>query len=285
MLLKMKRSNPEFQNMKTGKPICFFLVTFLWTWFFWAPFVLEGLGIYTLDEDLRTTVSLPVLILGAFGPAVGALFCVFRESGRKGLKKYVSTFLSLRFGWKVWAAIFTVIPLANLIAWYLPELFGQERLTMLLPGIYIFPVYWLIMVFLGGGQEEIGWRGYALPILEARYGAWQGNLMLGSIWAFWHVPLYLVPGHMQQYLPFVPFLIGCIGMSFFYSWIMKASGGRPLSAMIAHGTINAFIPVFPTIIMVSGVFQARFWLHEVIFLVAGVIFLVSLSGKNSKQYK
>jgi uncharacterized protein len=271
--------------MKTAKPFQFFLITYLWSWILWAPFVLAGMGLYSLNEDLYAAISFPVLMLGAFGPAVGAQFCVYNESGREGLKAFARSFLSLRFGWKTWAAIFLVIPLANFIVWYIPELFGQERLHTLLPGFYAFPVYWLIMVFLGGGQEEIGWRGYILPILETKYGLWIGNIILGFFWAFWHLPLYFVSGHFQEYLPFLSFLAGCIGMSFFYSWIMKASGGKPLSAMIAHGTINAFFAVFPTIIMDTDVFQTRFWLHEFLFLIVGAIFLLSIWKKQMLKSK
>jgi uncharacterized protein len=55
--------------------------------------------------------------------------------------------------------------------------------------VFVFPVVWLFMVVLGGGQEEIGWRGYAMPLLESRYGLWTGNLVLGLVWSLWHVPL------------------------------------------------------------------------------------------------
>ena len=55
------------------------------------------------------------------------------------------------------------------------------------------------MVFLGGGQEEIGWRGYILPFLENKFGRWLGSGILGLIWAFWHLPLWFIPGTNQTY--------------------------------------------------------------------------------------
>jgi len=53
----------------------------------------------------------------------------------------------------------------------LPELWGEPRLEMLLPSVWVFLPYVLIMIFLGGGQEELGWRGYILDSLEERLGA------------------------------------------------------------------------------------------------------------------
>ena len=55
------------------------------------------------------------------------------------------------------------------------------------------------MIFLGGGQEELGWRGYILDRLEERLGPWLGNLVLAVIWAVWHVPLIFIPGTSQRF--------------------------------------------------------------------------------------
>jgi uncharacterized protein len=170
----------------------------------------------TYKRESATDHWIPTHYLGAFGPAVGAIYSMNTLKGRKEVKLFLKSFLSLKFSWKLWLAIFLILGLTNILAWYLPELFGYERLPILLPNIYIFPLYWLIMVLLGGGQEEIGWRGYIMPFLKSKYGLWIGNIMLGFIWAVWHIPLWFVSVSTQQYMPFNAFLIGCIGLSFFY---------------------------------------------------------------------
>jgi uncharacterized protein len=117
---------------------------------------------------------------------------------------------------------------------------------MLLPNGYIFPLYWMVMVLLGGGQEEVGWRGYIMPFLESKYSLWIGNIILGITWTVWHIPLWFIPGTSQTYIPFIPFAIVSIGLSFILSWVIKRSDGRPISGLIAHGIFNAFIPLFPS---------------------------------------
>lgn len=209
--------------------------------------------------------------MGAFGPAVGACYSILTIEGKRELFVFLRSLLSLRFGWKAWAAIFAVSGLVNLAAWYGPELFGAPRLPMFLPNAFVFPVMWLMMVLVLGGQEEIGWRAYLLGPLEERFGVWAGNLFLGLIWTAWHIPLFFIPGSSQFYMPFAAFAVGMIGESFLFSWVMKISGGRPLSAVVAHGTVNAFVSLFPTIVMEPGVFQIRWWIHMILLLVVGIL--------------
>ncbi len=270
--------------MDNKVPIRFFTVTFLWSWLFWLPFVLAGAGIIDLG-DAGAALRMPVLIIGAFGPAAGAWYSIRTLRGKGAFRRFMKSFTDLRFGWKVWSAIILIPGIINLAAWYLPELAGHERLPMLLPGLYAFPVMWLVMVFLGGGQEEIGWRGYIMPILESRYGLWLGNIILGVVWAVWHIPLWFIPGTSQVYFPFVAFTIGLIGMSFFFSWVIKASGGRPFSGLVVHGTINAFIPLFPTVIMDANAVQWRFWIQQVMILAVGILFMTLLKSYSKTREK
>lgn len=254
-------------------PVRFFVVTFLWSWLLWMPFVLGGVGIWEWNESLRRSLSMPAILLGAFGPGIGALYSIRTLQGKSAVKPFLKSFLSIKFGWKVWLIILGVLGTANFLAWYLPGLWGYERLPMYLPNIYVFPFFWLLMIIFGGGQEEIGWRGYIMPHLESRFGLWIGNTILGVIWAFWHIPLWFIPGTFQTFMPFPAFLIGCIGLSFFLSWVVKASNNNPMSALVAHGTSNAFMSVFPSLVMATHVFQLHFWILELIIMIIGVIAL------------
>ncbi|QQO08767.1 CPBP family intramembrane glutamic endopeptidase [Breznakiella homolactica] len=262
-------------------PVRFFTAAFAWSWLFWLPLVLVGLGIISLEGDALTLISVLISVIGAFGPAFGAYVSIRTIQGKGAFRAFLKPFFSLRFGWKTWAALFLVLGLSTAAAWIIPEFFGEHRAPMLLPGIFIFPVYWLAMVFLGGGQEEIGWRGYILPFLEKRFGRICGSLVLSVIWACWHIPLWFVPGASQGYMNFFGFLMLTTGYSFFFAWVLRASGNRPLSALIAHGTANAFIPVFPVVIMIPGAAQPRFWLWVSFTLVIGIV--TTAAGEISRR--
>lgn len=263
--------------MRYVVPIRFFVITFLWSWVLWSPLALDGLGIISLGIGAW---YLPfAVVIGAFGPAAGACFSLLTLEGRSSLRPFMMRFLSLRFGWKVWAAMFVVLGSVNIISWYVPELIGFERLPTLLPSAWLFPAVFIAMTLVLGGQEEIGWRGYIMERLEARFGVIIGNIVLGTAWALWHAPLWFVVGANQRYMPFLAFLSGEIGLSFFLSWIVKRSGGRPSSAVVAHGLSNAIIPLFPTIILRASTPQPRWWMHQVSLLIVGFA-LVAISSKT-----
>ncbi|RKX77168.1 MAG: CPBP family intramembrane metalloprotease [Spirochaetes bacterium] len=264
-------------------PLRFFTVTFLWSWLIWLPLVLAGFGVISLSRESLKSITIPVMVLAAFGPAVGAFYSLRTLNGKGSIRVYLKSFFSLKFGWKVWIAIFSILGISTAISWFIPELFGADRLGMLLPNIYIFPIYWLVMVFFGGGQEEIGWRGYALPFLEKQYGRWFGSIILAVLWACWHLPLWFIPGTSQTYVNFAGFIMLTLGYSFFYSWIMKASGKKPLAGLIVHGTANAFVPVFPVLVMTLGVAQVRFWIWVSLTLLIGIVVMILSEAKFGKQ--
>ncbi|HRX17273.1 MAG TPA: CPBP family intramembrane metalloprotease [Spirochaetota bacterium] len=154
---------------------------------------------------------------------------------------------------------------------------------MLLPSIAIFPVYWLAMVFLGGGQEEIGWRGYIMPFLEKRFGVFYGTVILGLVWAIWHLPLWFIPGSNQTYMNFCVFVMLTTGYSFIFSWGLKKAGNRPMSGLVMHGTANAFVPVFPVMVLNHNVSQPRYWIWVSLMLICGITLYLFSNHNNDSE--
>jgi membrane protease YdiL (CAAX protease family) len=271
-------------NENSRFPLRFFLITFIWSWVLWTPFVLANFKIIHFTDKLLSFLTMPIIILGAFGPLVGALFVLRQEKGNKDSSvKYLRTFLDLQLGWKAYVFPLVIFGSSTFIAWFLPELFGEKRLPMLLPSIWVFIPYLLIMIFLGGGQEEFGWRGYALPQLERQFGIWFANIILGIIWGCWHLPLWFIQGTNQIYMNFGGFILLTIGYSFIFSWIREISGNKPFSGLYTHGVANAFIPLMPILILQKNVPQQRFWIWVTLTFLIGIsitIFRKKISENN-----
>jgi membrane protease YdiL (CAAX protease family) len=271
---------------QAGFPYRFFVVAFGWSWLIWLPLVLAGAGILPLGKDLLRVLTPLVTIVAMFGPAAGTFYCLKTRQGKDAIRQYLRGLLDLRLGWRAWLLPILVLGGSTWIAWKLPELWGEPRAEMLLPSVWIFPPYVLLMILLGGGQEELGWRGYILDPLEARLGAWLGNLVLGVIWAFWHLPLFFIPGTGQTFMPFAGFVLLTTGYSWFFAWVRQASGKRTWAGLISHGWANAFVPLFPTVAMVAGAAQPRHWIWVSLTFVIGLM-TMALSGTrlHSSDFK
>lgn len=95
--------------------------------------------------------------------------------------------------------------------------------------------------FIGGGQEEFGWRGFAQPELQARYGGLTAALVIGVFWGLWHLPQF-VPGGFRADWPIelvVAYFVGIVAFSVLLGWVFNGSNGSVLLAMVMHGTDNA----------------------------------------------
>ena len=268
--------------MENKIPLRFFGVTFLWAWLLWGIAIFIGHGSSQDFAYLSSKIAMPIMLLGAFGPAIGAFVSLRTIEGKGAIKNYCKKFLSLKFGWKVWVLMFMVLGCSYFVAWIIPEFFGNERIPSFLPNLYIFPIYLLINIFFGGGQEEIGWRGYILPYFEKKYGLIIGSLLLGVIWAIWHIPLWFIPGTTQMYMNFLAFTMMTIGYSYFFSWVREESGDRLLSGLIVHGMANGFAAIFPTLVMDENARQIRFWIYSVITLIIGIIIVLIRTCKSKK---
>lgn len=255
-------------------PLRFFLMTFIWSWILWIPLVLCSYKIITISDRLLSSLTLPIVILGAFGPLAGALFVLRQEKDKRSIRKYLQGFLDLNLGWKAFIIPIIIFGGSTFIAWFFPELFGEERLSMLLPSIWIYIPCLIFMIFLGGGQEEFGWRGYALPILENKFGIWFANIVLGVIWAFWHIPLWFITGTSQTYMNFGGFILLMVGYSFILSWTKKISGNKSFSGLYAHGLSNSFISIMPTLTIQKNMPQTRFWIWVTLTLFIGILITV-----------
>jgi membrane protease YdiL (CAAX protease family) len=215
-------------------PLKFVLVSFAFTWFFWLLTVLEARG-------LVSSLPVPALFLGAFGPMVAAVAITAQESGRAGLRLLLSRVVRWRVA-PVWYAVAILGPLVlTLGAIGLHVAFGGRPpdLTAMigaLPTVLALSVYMLVQVGIG---EEIGWRGYALPKLQTGYSALVSSMILGVLWALWHLPLFFNPATSYANTPFWVFFVFLLPFPIVYTWIFNSTGGSVLMAMILHAVTNA----------------------------------------------
>ncbi len=129
--------------------------------------------------------------------------------------------------------------------------------------LIVYLVNFVIIFFLGGPLgEEIGWRGFALPRMQLRYGPLWGTLLLGVLWVFWHLPHFLTsaqrggPGtSFATFLTNFPiFFLMVIAMAIIFTWVFNHTRGSLFMAILLHASINTFsivVPLFAAPIVTS----------------------------------
>lgn len=112
----------------------------------------------------------------------------------------------------------------------------QNTLNLRYSSVPILSIIELVIfnILLGPTGEQAGWRGFALRFLQRKYNAIIATLILGTIWAFWHLPMWFMPGRPESQIPFWLYTIHTIAQSFFLTWIFNSTKGSLLLAGILH---------------------------------------------------
>lgn len=204
--------------------------------------------------------SIPISLVALCGPAVAAAAVVFTESAAKR-----RDFVRRLTHWRV--------PLR----WYLAALLLPLPISALRSAFELFlgasgPVQWQpvsalgLIVFVLVAGEEIGWRGFVLPRLRTRVGPWPASVVLGVVWAFWHLPLFFIEGMPQYGAPFGAFIIYTCALSVILTVLVERTGGSVLIATLFHGAVNTL-----GFITVAGGSDLRGWSNALVYGVAAVV--------------
>jgi membrane protease YdiL (CAAX protease family) len=214
-------------------PLTYFIIAFAFTGFFWTLAALGARGVIPTLPGLT--------VIGTFGPLVAAVIVTAQESGRAGLRSLLGRIVHWRVA-PVWYGVVLLGPmLLYLVAMALEVALGGQppslgALIGALPIVVIYTVYMVIFVALG---EEVGWRGYALPALQARYGALLASVILGVLWALWHLPVFFNPDTHYSDLPFVLQVAIQVPLAILFTWVFNSTGGSVLTAILLHAVTNA----------------------------------------------
>jgi membrane protease YdiL (CAAX protease family) len=218
--------------------VAFLAVAYAFTW------TVQGV---VLASGLEASWTQSILIgFGGFGPAVAA-GVVVRASGGS-LRTWVGQFFRWRIGLRWWALALglPLLLLAGGVALFVAfggpiDLGGVPS-----PAIYLFVLAWGTVW--GGGQEELGWRGFMLPLLQERYSALAASGVVGLAWAGWHLPLFLNPATTQGAWPLsqqLLWIVSILAGSVLWTWMYNGTGGSVLAVAVFHAGVNGMGVLHP----------------------------------------
>lgn len=214
----------------------FFLLTYavMWTCFF---------SVATMSA--RTPGRGLLLLLGPFAPSLAALWLTTRADGSQGVRALLRRMLQWRVGarWYLFAISYmaaiklTVAFLHRAITGSWPQ-FGRE-----LPGVILVAIV-ISAPFQAG--EELGWRGYALPRLVARFGVARASILLGLIWGCWHLPQFFIREADTFGQSFFVYVAQVTALSVAMAWLWARTNGSLLLPMLMHAAVNNSKDIVPS---------------------------------------
>ena len=216
--------------------ILFFALTFVLSWFPWYA---------GIAPEVMT-----------MGPSIAAFIIVLIVGGRRGFVDLVRPFGRWRASLGVWGIAVLGTAVLYLLGLGVHLLLGGEPppFIMLREELNLIPLYLVMVVLMpwnGPVGEEFGWRGFALPQLQNKFGPLAASLVIGAIWGIWHLPTFFAPQGVIGAIAttvgmgfIIPYTSGTIANSIFMTWLYNKSKASALIAGIVwHAAINFWAPI------------------------------------------
>lgn len=231
----MATQNKDSMTLKTLIP--FLLLCFGMTWGIAALLILFPDPLQSIFGELDYTN--PLFILAVYSPGFAGVFLVWRHYGVKGLKSFFQRLTLTRMSAAWWLLLIVGIPVAFYVGTMLKGNFGEP--FPFSPWYGVIPA--MVVALFIGPIEEFGWRGLALPLLQRRFNPFWASIVVGVIWATWHIPAFLLSGTPQSSWSFPAFFIGVLSMSVIITPVFNAARGSLLVPVLFHFQSNG--PAWP----------------------------------------
>jgi membrane protease YdiL (CAAX protease family) len=255
--------------------VAFFVLAYAASWLVWLPYVLsaDGLGVLNFGfPKVLGNTQIPGVLPGAYiGPLGSALLVTSITGGREGLRNWRQRLFRMRVGWYWYLIVLTGVPI--LLVGGTLQLPGAEE-ALRTPPVMVAVAYLpmlLIQVLTTGLAEEPGWRDFALPLIQRRHGAALGTLILGLVWACWHLPLFFTswslggtrPDTAHWWLTLGIFIVSAVAISYLITWVFNHTKESLPVALLLHASNNTVASlILPTMFAHA---------HESWLLTAGAI--------------
>ena len=264
--------------------VAFFVLSYALSWILESPLVLVG-------DTLTDTQGLVLTILASNVPSLLAITLTAIVYGRGALRKLLRRLLT----WRVeprWYLVVVLGPVALAGGMVTLHTFvGGSALSFDVPLLIPALITLGFSIFPGSALgEEIGWRGYALPRLQAGRSALSASLIIGMLWAVWHLPLFLagwlhgVPGRTP--ILYAAFVVSGFAMSVILTWVYNSTGGSLLLVVLLHATVN--LPISLSTDLLGSRATLPILLYFGLLVVAAIVVVIvagpeHLSRKHQKQ--
>jgi len=219
---------PLGDDQRSGRRLRWQLVPFL--------ALAYGLSWWPSLARIANPDAAPVLPIG---PSIAAILVLGWVSGWPAVRSLLRSAVDARVGRWWWTA---VVPAAvAAVTAILAVLFGADAPSgsdIAMAAVNALVTLPIILVLNGPLGEELGWRGYVLPMFLRRHSPVTATFMLIPLWIGFHLPLILISPDRFGFL----WALTVVGMAFTMTWLHLGSGGSVLLAIVFHAVVNTSMP-------------------------------------------
>jgi membrane protease YdiL (CAAX protease family) len=211
------------QTLKRYPVLTYFVLVYVLSWACWIPLAI-----------VKNASSFPFIVFAALGiimPSLVGMLLTALFRGKSGLGELFRRLGQVRNPLIWYAVVLLLPPVLWLIALGVPTLLGLATIA------FAFPVVDVFGSFVSGFGEELGWRGFALPRMQARQSALAASLLLGVLWGLWHLPLLIAQGlplTAAGLVGFILFLLHIIAYSVLFAWVYNNTKGSLFLMVLFH---------------------------------------------------
>jgi membrane protease YdiL (CAAX protease family) len=208
------------------------------------PAVLTYFGVLNLSDSVVGVLG----IVGLLGPLLSGFIMTAVTEGGVGIRRWLRRIVRWRVGFRWYLFTLVGLPVVMVLGTIVRPGALESFQTLAPMSVLPYLGAFVFMVLIGGPLfEEPGWSGFAQPRLQRLHGPLIGGLILGSLWALWHLPGFLIPSEDLTDIPprgtvldFVVFALALIGLRLVIMWVFNNSRGSVLMAILVHASWNTF---------------------------------------------
>ncbi len=223
-------------------------------------------------------IALLLLLFSVFSPSIVGVLLTWQVDGASGLRDLWTRATRFALGSKAYLVIvlLPLLALALRAALYLGG-GGLLRESTLLSSPTALLAFLVQIALLGPVSEEFGWRGFALDRCLTKWSPAVTSLLMGILWAFWHLLLFFVPGTAQfnfgnWLLEFPVFAISVTAGTFVFTWLYLGTGRSLWSALLLHFTMNFYVSFWATLAN-DGLLERV--VSAAVFVIAAIVIALS----------
>jgi len=239
-----QNANPHKGVLSRHPLVSYFIIAYAGSWLVVLPYLRSASGAGLLPFNWPVPFAVSAALAPFAGPFLAAFIMTGVTEGKPGIRRLLRRIVQWRVG----------------VQWYLFALLGIPAIMVLgaivVPGVLAsfrppalslvltYPASVVVAFVIGGPLgEEPGWRGFVLPRLQRIYGPLGGSLILGPLWAFWHLPYFWMPEWgtpKDSSLDIVWYVLAALALTVIYTWVFNKTKGSVFIAILMHASNDAF---------------------------------------------